>query len=98
MPRLNTKPISAAFLIARLRMLREHASNGCPFSHRSLANHAVSLFQGNTVADAGSGMAATSSSLTSWGTPSRAAPVNSSDPFNIWSRCPIGTTLHFERP
>ena len=32
--------------IARLRMLRLHASNGCPFSHRSLANHAMSLLPG----------------------------------------------------
>ena len=79
-------------------MVRLQASKGLPPSCRLLANQTVSGFQGSTVAEQRSGSAATSSSLISWGTPSRAAPVNSSDPLAIDSRWSIGTALALQTP
>ena len=93
MPRLKRKPIAAASARTRCRMVRLQASKGAPWRCRSLANQATSYCQGSTVTLAGSGTAATSSSLTSWGTPSRAAPVNSSEPAIIWPRWASGTAL-----
>ena len=45
-----------------------------------------------------SGCGATSSSLTSCGTPSSAAPVNISDPTAAWSRWSSGTIFAFGLP
>ena len=79
-------------------MLRLHASNGAPRQWRLDANHAMSGCQGRIMQESGSGRAATSSSLTSCGTPSSAAPVNSSEPPIIRSKCEIGTILALEAP
>ena len=90
--------MAAAWACTRLRMVRLQASKGWPCRWRSLAIQASSRCQGNTVAVAGSGTAATSSSLTSWGTPSRAAPVNSSEPPSICPRWLRGTALALHTP
>ena len=66
-------------------MLRLQASKGLPWYHKSLANQAVSVRQGRMVQEAGSGCDDTSSSFTSCGTPSTAAPVKSSEPFSMRS-------------
>ena len=79
-------------------MLRLQASKGLPPHHKSLANQAVSGRQGSTVQEAGSGWEATSSSFTSCGTPSTAAPVNSSEPPIMRWKCEIGTIFDLERP
>jgi hypothetical protein len=86
MPRLKVYPSEAASAVTRLRIWRLHASNGVSPIHRSPGNQATSRLNGMMIDAFRSGCGATSSSFTSWGTPSSAAPVNISDPSAAWTR------------
>ncbi len=98
MPRLNPYPRSAAAASCRWRMSRDEPRTavlpcaGCSGSRRTRGFHGQLEPPGEV------GRADSSSSLMSCGSPSSAAPVNSSDPPIMLSRWSIGTNLPFELP